>query len=99
MYLYIMLRDMILNDNPDQDIVFADGFDDCILGLDESTLRVIYSANRCVAKILAYKGINSYAEAEEFFYTDVYNRYAEEWSPIFIVEYSYDADINNIYLN
>ena len=39
-------REKILAFVPEEDLLFADGFDDAIIGLDTQSLRVVYSNKR-----------------------------------------------------
>jgi hypothetical protein len=50
------------------DLTFIEGFDDCILGMEESTMRVTYSVTKCIDKILSFTGVETEEEAEQHFY-------------------------------
>lgn len=41
-------RQLIVDAYPDEKIVFFDGFDDAILGIDEEEMRVIYSVKKAI---------------------------------------------------
>jgi hypothetical protein len=43
--------EQILERYPDENVIIADGFDSAILGIQEETMRVIYSV-RLIVKIL-----------------------------------------------
>jgi hypothetical protein len=42
------MLDKILEWFPEEEILKADGFDDAIIGIDDSTMRLIYSVSRCI---------------------------------------------------
>lgn len=92
------MRSVITKAYPEDSFIFADGFDDCIMGVDESTLRVIYSIDRCIDKLMASSGIDNYDQAKDFFYINVFNNDIEEGAPIFMKEYSL-GEYQHFYLN
>jgi len=47
----VNLREHILESYPDEKIVFFDGFDDAILGIDNEEMRIIYSVKKAIAII------------------------------------------------
>jgi hypothetical protein len=49
----------------ESEILIADGFDEAVIGIEESTMRLIYSVNRCI-EILIIEGM-SWEEAIEHF--------------------------------
>jgi hypothetical protein len=65
--------DRILEQYPDETFLKADGFDDAIIGLDESTMRLIYSVSKCL-DILVFDGME-YDDAVEYFYYNVSGSY------------------------
>ena len=70
----------------DPELLFADGYDDCIIGL---TIRadvpvVIYSADKIIDKLANNM---SYEEAQEFFDFNIEGAYVGERTPM----YWYDA--------
>lgn len=92
------MRLKITTTYPEEEFIFADGFDDCIIGLDEGSMRVVYSIGRCIDKVLSWKGIATRGEAETFFYMEVYNVSVEHNCPMFIREYNASSYIE-VYLN
>lgn len=64
----------------DEVFTFADGFDDAILGIDEPTMRVIYSVKKCL-EILMNMGMDD-MEAIEYFDFNVSGAYIGEFTPI-----------------
>jgi hypothetical protein len=73
-----------LSDNLDEPLLFADGFDDCLIGLAEG-----FGGNECLAydktKILAKLRENmSEEEAIEYFDFNIGGAYVGKRTPIFI---------------
>ncbi len=46
----------ILETYPDDSFLIADGFDDAVIGLDEQSMRLVYSVSKCIA-ILKSEGM------------------------------------------
>jgi len=65
---------------PDEEILIADGYDDAIIGLEEGTLRVIYSISKCIE--ITQGDDMSYEEASEYFYYNTVGAYVGEQTPI-----------------
>jgi hypothetical protein len=42
------MKSKILEWFPEEEILIADGFDDDIIGIDEHSMRVIYSISKCL---------------------------------------------------
>jgi hypothetical protein len=62
--------------------MFADGFDEAILGVDSSNERVIYSYKKCL-EILMERDNMSNDEAVEFFAFNVIGSFMGEKTPIY----------------
>lgn len=45
------LREIIIEKFPDDEIYFAKGFDDAIIGIEEDTMRVVYSSKKALTII------------------------------------------------
>jgi hypothetical protein len=45
--------DRIIHAYPDDEFLIADGFDSAILGVDESSKKIIYSVKECLREIMA----------------------------------------------
>lgn len=73
------MLDNLLEMYPDEDLLIADGFDDAIIGVDESSMRVIYSVTKCIE--ILQKDMSE-EDAEEFFYYNVSGSYVGEKTPI-----------------
>ena len=66
---------------PDEELLIADGFDEAILGIEENTMRIIYSVSKCL-DIIEAMGMPE-QEALEHFYFNVQGSYVGEKTPIF----------------
>jgi hypothetical protein len=64
-----------------EEIIIADGFDEAIIGIEESSMRVIYSVTKCL-DILEAEGMSD-EDALEHFYFNVQGSYIGEKTPIF----------------
>jgi hypothetical protein len=64
-----------------EDILIADGFDEAVIGIEENTMRLIYSVTKCL-EIIEAQGIPE-EEALEHFYYNVHGSYIGEQTPIF----------------
>jgi hypothetical protein len=70
----------ILDNYEDESFLMADGFDDAIIGVEESSMRLIYSVKRCI-EILMSEDM-TYEDAIEHFYYNVSGGYVGEKTPI-----------------
>jgi len=66
-----------------ESLLKADGFDDAIIGIDEKTMRLIYSVSKCI-EILTKD--MSQEEAIEYFYFNVECAYVGEKTPIWCTD-------------
>lgn len=66
--------------------MFADGFDEAILGVDSSNERVIYSYRKCL-EILMERDSMSKDEAIEFFAFNVIGSFMGEKTPIYCFDF------------
>lgn len=75
------LRGELVDSFYDEELMFADGFDDAILGVCSSSYRVIYSVEKMI-KILMDEGME-YIDAIEHLSFNVVNAYVGEKTPIY----------------
>lgn len=68
------------------DIVFADGFDDAIIGFDPNLWKVVYSRNKCV-EILSLDMTEE--EAIEYLEYNTFNAYIGEKTPVWAEDFKY----------
>ena len=79
----------IINYYEDEEFLKADGFDDAVIGVDESTLRLIYSTTKCV-EILIERDDMGFDEALEYFDFNVRGAYMGEKTPIWCEDMLYE---------
>jgi hypothetical protein len=75
------LRGDLVDTFDEEELMFADGFDDAILGVCSSSYRVIYSVEKMI-KILMDEGME-YIDAIEHLSFNVVNAYVGEKTPIY----------------
>ena len=75
-------REQLLAFVPDDTLLFADGFDDAILGLDTLSLRVVYSKQQMI-QILIDEDMTP-EDAIEFLEYNTWNTYVGEQTPIYV---------------
>ena len=59
----------------------ADGFDEAIIGVEENSMRLMYSVTKCL-EIIEAQGL-PYEDALEHFYYNIQEAYVGEKTPIF----------------
>jgi hypothetical protein len=64
----------------DEEILKADGFDDAVIGIEQNTMRLIYSVKKCI-EILVLQGM-SVEESIEYFDFNTKGSYVGEKTPI-----------------
>jgi hypothetical protein len=75
----------ILERYQDEELLIADGFDDAIIGIEESSMRLIYSVDKCI-NILMDQGMEM-TEAVEYFEFNVSGSYVGEQTPIWCEDF------------
>jgi hypothetical protein len=71
--------DKIIEQYEEESFLKADGFDDAIIGIDETTMRLIYSVKKCMEILM----INmSEEDAMEHFSFNISGAYVGEKTPI-----------------
>jgi hypothetical protein len=66
-----------------EEALFADGFDDAIIGYDAVGFRVIYDYNKCL-DVMVKSDDMSYPEAHEYMEFNVVGAYMGDFTPIFL---------------
>ena len=69
---------------PHDEFLIADGFNEAIIGVDETTMRVIYSVTKCLDILM--KDMDE-EEALEYFEFNVSGAYVGEKTPIWCWDY------------
>jgi hypothetical protein len=73
-----MLQDIIEN-YYEYDFLIADGFNDAVIGVDETSMRLIYSVSKCLEILQEYLDEE---DAIEYFEFNVSGAYVGEQTPI-----------------
>ena len=73
--------DIIMHSHPENQFIIATGFDDAIIGVDESSMRIIYSIQKCI-QILMEEDKMSEEDAIEYFDYNVSGSYIGDQTPI-----------------
>jgi hypothetical protein len=77
------MLDKILEWFPEEDLLKADGFDEAIIGIDEGSMRLIYSKSKCI-EILCRDMEEE--DALEYFSYNVSGAYVGEKTPIWCID-------------
>ena len=72
--------DEILELYPDEEFISADGFDNAILGVDEHSMRLIYSVDKAVNELV--ENDMPLEDALDFFNFNIRGAYLGEKTPI-----------------
>ena len=78
------MLDKILEYFPEEDLLKADGFNDAIIGLDNSNMRLIYSKSICI-EILMSDGMTE-EDALEYFEFNVSSAWVGDMTPIWCLD-------------
>ena len=62
------MLDKILEWFPEEEILKADGFDDAIIGIDDTSMRLIYSVNKCIIILVSEEDLTEEDALEHFHY-------------------------------
>lgn len=80
------MRKLIIEKYADtEDVLFADGFDEAIIGFEPNEYRVVYSRNKCV-EILCQE--MSEEDALDYLEYNTFNAYVGEKTPIWVDDLS-----------
>ena len=74
-------KEQVADLNPEA--LFADGFDEAIIGYDATSFCCIYDYDKCL-KVLMERDDMTYPEAHEFMEFNVVSAYVGDFTPIFI---------------
>jgi hypothetical protein len=74
------MLELILDNYPEESFLKADGFDEAVIGLEEPSLRLIYSIKKTI-EILIEEGMTE-EDAQEHFSYNVSGAYVGELTPI-----------------
>lgn len=73
----------ILENFPDESFLKADGFDDAIIGVEESSMRLVYSTNKIIE--ILKQDMNE-QDAIEHYYFNIQGTYVGSQTPIFVLD-------------
>ncbi len=73
------MLEAILERYSEEELLIADGFNDAIIGIDENSLRIIYSVTKCIEILMKDM---SEEDALEYFSYNVSGAYVGEKTPI-----------------
>jgi len=77
------IKEWILETFDDEELLFVDGFDDAIIGIDHASLRIIYDVQlMCIA--LAEEGMEP-EDIRDHIDFNVLNAYVGEKTPIYML--------------
>ena len=83
------MREKIIEHYADsEDVLFADGLDDAIIGFDSNLWKVVYSRNLCV-NILVGRDDMDEEEAMEFLEYNTFNAYFGEKTPVWVEDFKW----------
>ena len=71
----------IVENYPDEDILKADGFDEAVIGLEMSSMRLVYSVSKCIVVLMRDMTME---DALEHFSYNVSGSYVGEKTPIWV---------------
>lgn len=74
------MLEYILENYPDENFLIADGFNDAIIGVDEKSMRLIYSVSSVIS-MLTQQGMSE-TDALEYFYFNIDGAYMGDKTPI-----------------
>jgi len=79
-----MIKDYILEHYADtDDVLFADGFDEAIIGFSPNDWRVVYSRERCIEILMKDDDIPE-EEDVDFLEYNTFNAYVGDKTPIWV---------------
>jgi chorismate mutase len=79
------MLDRILEWFPEEEILKADGYDDAIIGIDDSSMRLIYSVDKCIRILIDVEGMTE-EDAIEHFHYNTKSAWVGEQTPIWCTD-------------
>jgi len=80
---------------PDEELLSADGFEDCVIGvcydMHVSAHRLVYSRSKCI-EVLITRDKMSKEEADEFFDFNVEGAFVGRKTPIYVDDFMFYGD-------
>ena len=82
------MREKIIEHYGDtDDILFADGFDSCIIGFEPNLWKVVYSRNKCIQQLVS-DGMDE-EEAVDYLEYNTFNTYMGKNTPIWVEDFTW----------
>jgi hypothetical protein len=82
------MRELILEHYGDSnDILFADGFDDCIIGFEPNLWKVVYSRNLCIKLMTDNSKYDE--EAIDYLEYNTFGAYMGDKTPIWVEDFNW----------
>ena len=82
-----MIKEQICSKYEEEEFLFIEGMDEAILGVEEYSMRIIYSVQKCI-EILMRDEMDE-LEAVEYFEYNILSAYVGKKTPIFCHCYDY----------
>ena len=84
-----LIKDYIIQHYSDSDdVMFADGLDDAIIGFDPNLWKVVYSRAAVLNVLMERDGMNE-EEAVEFAEYNIYGAYIGEKTPVWVEDFNW----------
>ena len=85
-----MIREEIEQNYPEEKLLFADGFDEAIIGVAQqfNSLSVAYDKDKCISILMTQDEEMTIDDAEEYFNFNVINSWVGKHTPSFIYKSS-----------
>jgi hypothetical protein len=83
-----MMLDNIIRNFPESEFLKADGFDAAVIGLEENSGKLIYSARKII-QILIEEGLSE-EDALDHYYYNVEGAYVGDLTPIYCFDFQLD---------
>ena len=78
------MLDSILERFPDETFLKADGFDEAIIGVEGTSMRLVYSVKKCIDILVTEDDETTLEDAYEHFEFNVRGSYVGEQTPIWV---------------
>jgi len=83
------IKDAIIEHYADtDDILFADGFDDAIIGFEPNLWKVVYSRQKCIEVLSTEDDMNE-EEALDYLEYNTFNAYVGDKTPVWVEDFSW----------
>jgi len=80
------MLEIIMEQNPEDEFLKADGLDEAIIGYDDQSGRLIYSMSKIIDILIIDDGMTE-EDALEHYYYNIHGGYVGEKTPIWCCDY------------